>query len=269
MDMPIAYFGHSIVGKRENNEDNYCIERIGERYIIFAVADGMGGMAAGETASSIAIETLRRVIHEQVVENEKTDMKITLGKSYAKIQQEIDSAITVDPSLSGMGTTLISAVIDDQNKLTYANIGDSRLYLLQKGKLTQITRDHSYVQEFREKNNGVVSQHILQNYSNFLTRSLDGGNELPDIYPDDSNHLTLEEGSILLLCSDGLILNSDQEEETIKKIIIGNKILEFAARELVLNALARGSKDNITVVLFEFGRHKRSWKRYLFKKRSF
>lgn len=257
MGIPISYFGHTIVGKRDNNEDNYCLIPVGPKYLILAVADGMGGMAAGETASSLAIDTLINVIDDHENPGESLDCKNSFKSAYAKIQDEISAAVELDPSLTGMGTTLTSAIVFEQNKIVWANIGDSRLYLLNKGVLKLLTRDHSYVQEFREKNGGKIPLQILRNYSNLLTRSLDGKADTPDIYPEESDFLKLKRGTILLICSDGLILNSENEEKLFKQIILSNKSLEGAAKMLTDNALKRGTKDNVTVVLYEYGKHRR------------
>jgi PPM family protein phosphatase len=257
MKINTSYFGETNVGKRSNNEDSLCILQINEHILLLAVADGMGGAIGGELASKIAIETLVKTFKENASNVDPVCLKQLLRSAYQAIQEKIVNEIRNDATLKGMGTTLNATLIIDGNKVIYSNLGDSRIYLLHRGNLKQLSKDHSYVQEFKDKHPSTTSPDFLRNYSNYITRSLDGGKDIPDIYPAQEDFLLLKEGSILLICSDGLILHETDESTIIKTILIHNK-LEIAVSSLIENAIQRGSTDNITVILFEYGLHNRT-----------
>lgn len=265
MKISTSYFGETNIGKRSNNEDSLCTLPIDEKFLLLAVADGMGGAIAGEKASRIAIDTLVNSVQKKASNRDVAFLKQLLLEVYQDIQQKISEETGKNPSLNGMGTTLNVAFILEGNKVIYSNLGDSRVYLLYKGILTCLTRDHSYIQEFEEKHPGEATPEFIRNFSNYITRSLDGGNDLPDIYPPQQEFLELKEGSILLLCSDGLILHKENELEVLKSILLGNN-LRKAVTSLIDNAIQRGSTDNISVILYEYGQHHRpySWLTGLF-----
>ena len=257
MKISTSYFGETNVGKRKNNEDSLCTVQINENLLLLAVADGMGGAIGGEKASKIAIETLVNTFKNHTSSNNSGSLKQLFRLAYQEIQERIAAEIRHDPSLKGMGTTLNATLIIDGNKVIYSNLGDSRIYLMHRGDLKQLSKDHSYVQEFKDKNKGEASPEILRNYSNYITRSLDGGKDLPDIYPTQQDYLELKKGSILLICSDGLILHQKDESLIIKSLLLNNN-LEDSISSLIENAIERGSSDNITVILYEYGKHCRT-----------
>lgn len=253
-----SFYYETNKGRRDNNEDSLCAAQINENLLILGIADGMGGTVAGETASKIAIDTLINTFSNIDLQYDSAFLKNLLKDTYKKIQEEISKETVNNPSLSGMGTTLNAALIINGDKLIYSNIGDSRLYILNRGNLHQLSKDHSYIQEYRDKNKGEVPSEILKNYSNFITRSLDGGKDVPDIYPSDKDYSKLRKNSILIICSDGLILNQPGESQIIKSQIVDQSNLAGATSSLIKNALNRGSSDNISVVLYEYGHHRRS-----------
>jgi PPM family protein phosphatase len=257
MKIGTSWFGETNIGKRSNNEDSLCKVQLSESLLLLAVADGMGGTAGGERASKIAIETLINIFKNNTLNKDASYLKHLLRSAYRAIQDQIADEIRNDPSLKGMGTTLNAALIIDGNKIIHSNLGDSRIYLFQRNKLIQLSKDHSYVQEFKDKNLGDATPAFLRNYSNYITRSLDGGQDIPDIFPEHQDFLALKKGSILLVCSDGLILHQTDEPLVIKSLLLNND-LERATSALIENAIERGSTDNITVILYEYGRHKRT-----------
>lgn len=257
MTTDTIFYGESFVGKRNNNEDSFCCEQINENLIILAVADGMGGAAAGERASSIAIDALLETFRNAPFKEDSNYLKDLVKNAYLTAQEKIVSESKADTSLSGMGTTLNLSLIVNKNKVIYANLGDSRLYQVQEGKISCLTRDHSYIQEHLENNGGEISPQIIRKFGNYLTKSLDGGGDLPDIYPVETDFYLLKEGTILFHCSDGLILHEPDEEHKLKEIILETKTVPEAVKELINDAFNRGSSDNITVVIYEYGHHLR------------
>ena len=258
MKIRTSLFYETDKGRRENNEDSLYAAQINDNLHILAIADGMGGTVAGERASKIAIDTLYNTFSNIDLQYDSVFLKGLLKDAYRLIQEEISKETALDPSLSGMGTTLNAALIINGDKLIHSNIGDSRLYLLNQGDLRQLSKDHSYIQEYKDENKGAVPFEILKKYSNFITKSLDGGKDIPDIYPLEKDFIILKKDSILLFCSDGLILNQAEESQIIKSLICDNDNLVGATSSLIKNAMQRGSTDNISIVLYEYGHHKRT-----------
>ena len=221
--------------KRELNEDYIYTsgQPIGALPNLFIVADGMGGHKAGDYASMHTVDRFVEVIRE-------------LGEEHG-VQDAINEAVTAanayiyqrsreNSNLSGMGTTLVLASCIG-NEAIVANIGDSRLYLVNDA-MTQITRDHSLVEEMVTL--GGIDREMARNHpdKNIITRAL-GAEKTQE----------LVEGDKLLLCSDGLT-NMLRDEE-IHQIIQENKELEQAAKALIDAANENGGRDNIAVVLVE------------------
>jgi len=252
------YWGESFIGRRGNNEDNFCTAQINDDLLILAVADGMGGTVAGERASKLAIDTLLETFTDNDYIRDSIWLKNLLRSAYAEIQKRIAQEVEDDPSLAGMGTTLTVALVVEDRHVIFSNLGDSRMYILNKGIFQQTTKDHSYIQEYQDKNNGFISQEIIQNYSNFITKSLDGGKDVPDIFPVKEDFLKLKKGTLILLCTDGLILYQREESKLLRNIILDLHDIRATSKVLIENAHKRGSSDNITVILYEYGKHKRN-----------
>lgn len=227
---------------RELNQDRYGTvkekniptEAIALKGRLYAVADGMGGHAAGEVASEQAIKSL--------FEHYYADLELGPAESLQEAVVKANEAVFARSSgdQAGMGTTLVAAIVKD-NHLWVLNVGDSRAYLLRQGGIEQITRDHSWVGQQVEA--GILTeeqarQHI---YRNVITRSL--GN-MPTIETDLFQR-ELEAGDVLLLCSDGLT-NAVGDEEIEKAL--REALLNDAVQHLVNLANARGGPDNITIV---------------------
>ena len=229
--------------KRELNEDYIYTsgQPIGALPNLFIVADGMGGHKAGDYASMHTVDRFVEVIRE-------------LGEEHG-VQDAINEAVTAanayiyqrsreNSNLSGMGTTLVLASCIG-NEAIVANIGDSRLYLVNDDAMTQITRDHSLVEEMVTL--GGIDREMARNHpdKNIITRAVG----VKEKVAADFFEVDLTKGDKLLLCSDGLT-NMLRDEE-IYKIIQNNKELEQAAKALVDAANENGGRDNIAVVLVE------------------
>lgn len=228
--------------KRELNEDYIYTsgQPIGALPNLFIVADGMGGHKAGDYASMHTVDRFVEVIRELGEEHGVQDAineAVTAANAYI-YQRSRENSI-----LSGMGTTLVLASCIG-NEAIVANIGDSRLYLVNDA-MTQITRDHSLVEEMVTL--GGIDREMARNHpdKNIITRAVG----VKEKVAADFFEVDLTKGDKLLLCSDGLT-NMLRDEE-IYQIIQDNKELEQAAKALVDAANENGGRDNIAVVLVE------------------
>jgi len=247
--------GLSDVGrKRQNNEDNFGIDR---DLRLFIVADGMGGHAAGEVASRMAIELILDYIRRTATSDEPyltgfnnrfSRAGNRLSSAIILANQVISDASTKREEWQGMGTTVVAAWLADPDcaRLSIAHVGDSRVYLLRSGEMRQLTTDHSLVEEqIRE---GFMTREEARDSAirNMITRALGYRERVnPDII-----ELPMEPGDRLLLCSDGL--NTMLTDQEILDIIRLNANLKNACRQLVDAANERGGRDNITVIMAAF-----------------
>jgi len=240
----------SDAGKeRPRNEDNYCyLERQG--ITLLAVADGMGGHAGGDVASSLAMETLNKFFFS-TDRDEFTDENIlSLLECLVKTtNQAIYNAALQNPEIMGMGTTLTMGLTFN-NKLFWGHVGDSRVYVIKDGYLKRLTYDHSLVQEML--NQGKITPEEARNHpqKNILTRVL-GTHSQVEV---DLGEWELQAGDDLLFCTDGL--TSLLEEDDILKITRAHRDdPEKAATLMVDIANSRGGSDNITLIyVVEAGR---------------
>lgn len=222
---------------RNNNEDSYSTDaELG----LFVVADGMGGHAAGEIASKIAIESCQTKIQSV---SEDPPLK-QISAAIKQANRDIESAAGSNESWKGMGTTL-SLLLCHQNRGYLGHVGDSRIYLLRQSHLEQLSDDHSLVGEQIRQGILTPEQARHSTLSNILLQALGITSEL-DIC---QKNFPLEEGDRLLLCSDGLTdMISDTQIET---ILTKNNTISTLCRELIDSALSAGGKDNITVILVQ------------------
>ncbi len=222
--------------KRASNEDSLLVVKLGEVHLL-AVADGLGGHAAGEVASRLALIEIEEFLKTNLAEGNLRD---AMQGAIAKANREIYLLSKENPSYAGMGTTVVAAIVFD-NRALIANIGDSRAYLIGDG-IRQITKDHSLVQELVDRK--MITQEEAFNHpqSNIVTRTLGTESEVsPDFYEEELF------GRLLLLCSDGLSdLLRDQE---ILETVVASPDLDEACTRLINRANEKGGKDNITVVL--------------------
>ena len=253
--MNFKVYGKTDVGKkRRKNEDNFVVD---QELGLFIVADGMGGHAAGEVASKMAVD----VIIDYIKRTLTTDEPYLTGfnSRYSRAGNRLNSAVILANQLisetstsrddwQGMGTTLVAAWLPDRNKnlLSIANIGDSRTYLLRDGKLEQLTSDHSVVEE--QVQSGLITREEAEKSSikNMITKAL-GFRERVDA---DIIETEVGPGDKLLLCSDGL--NGMLSDKQIRSILKLTGSLEKTCQQMISAANAKGGKDNITVIIASF-----------------
>ena len=219
-----------------------------------AIADGMGGMKGGDVASKSVLLSVIDFLKKEINRKDlQINPKELLKKSFLVGQTCIADKIASNPQLKGMGTTLTAVLIID-GKYVWGNLGDSRIYLLSDGNMQQITEDHSYIQEYIRNYKNEVSNPILTQYKNIVTRIIDGGLDKPDIYPEEVEYEIIKRGDMFLLCSDGLIIDKTKDYSGFfKEIIYSKKSIKRTARELIKWALDNGSDDNISIVLGRYG----------------
>jgi serine/threonine protein phosphatase PrpC len=217
---------------RENNQDSvYAGPRL------LAVADGMGGMAAGDLASSVVITKLSEL--DQDVPNET--MIDALDDAVEAANRELHDGVQANPALRGMGTTL-TALLFSGRTIAMVHIGDSRAYLLREGKLRQVTKDHTYVQMLVDEGAITVEEASHHPHRSLVTQVLQG----QPIEPAYSVRAALP-GDRYLLCSDGL--SNVVSMETIGQTLREHADPNECAQRLVDLALRAGGPDNITAVV--------------------
>ena len=274
----VDFAAKSDIGKvRHNNEDSYLIfrtarfwekiatslpedalpNRFEETAYVLAVADGMGGMAAGEVASAMALRTGVHLILQSVKWAHKLDhpnerdRELHEGMERARkyfndINLKVNREATNNPKLSGMGTTLTAAFTFGTDLLV-THIGDSRAYLLHNGSLEQLTTDHTVAQTLVDQGQ-ISKKEAAQHHSrHVLTKSIGGE---PDELEPHFAQRKLSNGDWLLLCSDGL--TDHVEDDLITRILLENSTAKGAVNKLVDRALKNGGRDNVTVVLGKY-----------------
>ncbi len=238
--------GSSDIGRqRDLNEDSFLSVEIlpGPAYLL-AVADGIGGHSAGEVASAAAVETLRAVVAERLAAgaNPPGGLADVLREAFGRANAEVFRRASSLDHLNGMGTTLV-AVLAAGGRAVAANVGDSRLYLVRDGALTQITVDHSWAAE--QVRSKLMDEADVRRspFRNVVTRSI-GAAEAPAV---DTFPLDLLPGDRLLLASDGLF--GPLGEKGLLKSFRRRRKPESACRALVRAANKAGGRDNITAVV--------------------
>ncbi|MBQ0028478.1 MAG: Stp1/IreP family PP2C-type Ser/Thr phosphatase [Lachnospiraceae bacterium] len=226
--------------KRKLNQDYvYTSETpVGALPNLFVVADGMGGHKAGDYASRCTIETM-----VEYAENaDDTGIVAVLEQAILKANEVVIEKAESDEALNGMGTTVVAACIDG-DEMCVANVGDSRLYVVSNREITQITRDHSLVEEMVRMGGLKREQARTHPDKNIITRAI-GAQQNLEI---DFFKVKLDPDDLVLMCSDGL--TNMLEDEEIRMILQGQRDLVEKAECLVNAANNNGGKDNITVVL--------------------
>jgi len=221
---------------RDINEDAYCAERMGNYYIL-AVADGLGGHAAGEVASAIAISALKDAMRDC------DSPKIALENGVLTSDEQIHAQSEQYEERRGMATTLIAACVDDDLNCTVINVGDSRAHIITAEGI-KTTKDHSLVNKLIDAGEITPEEAWQHPLLNVLSQALGDRQSVikPDFY-----EMNLRD-TFLLLSSDGL--HDYIRKERIREIVLANgEDMEKSCKDLVEEALSSGSADNITVVL--------------------
>jgi PPM family protein phosphatase len=234
MTLVLRYAVRSDVGLlREGNEDSaYAGPRL------LAVADGMGGHAAGEVASSLTIASMAELDSQQPGGDMLTALSSAVASANARLQQKI----LANPAVEGMGTTL-TALLWSDGHAAVCHIGDSRGYLLRDGELYQITHDHTLVQSLVDEGRISADDVSTHPQRSLLLRALDGRSAAE---PDLSVHESLADDRYLL-CSDGL--SGVVSDETLREVLATITDPDSATRELIELAIAGGGPDNITCIV--------------------
>src|SRR5262245_43248769 len=248
----IRFYAATDIGRmRDHNEDNFLVDK---KLSLFVVADGMGGHAAGEVASALAV----RIIHEElkkereVIEAAQTKtradrqilnlLELAVQKACARIHEEAKA----DATKRGMGTTLSALLIAGSHGYI-AHVGDSRIYLLRDGRIQQVTEDHTVFNELIKR--GKLSREQIEKVAqkNAITRAV-GVYERVEV---DTLTIEVLPGDQFLLASDGLhgYINHTAELEP----YLGEEDGDTATKELIALANRKGGKDNITAVLVRLG----------------
>lgn len=240
---------------RKSNQDSFAVLRRGDLSnrldALLVLADGMGGIGGGDIASRIVAQTVPETIIEFLYERASgssgPDVEQMLRETFTRANHKVWTTRKFErPELKQMGTTCVTAIVNE-DVLTVANLGDSRAYLLRAGKLRQLTDDHSEV--WQEVTAGRMTREEAQNsrFRNRITRAIGLGPEVKtDVFRD-----TLQEGDIVLLCSDGL--TAELRDSEIARIMASIADIQEVCDRLVEVALEHGGRDNVTVVGLRYG----------------
>lgn len=232
------YAFKSDVGRRAHNEDNCRIPLKPESVPFVAVADGMGGHKGGAVASKLVISGL----DEELSSIRGDDPVGVLKRALSSVNLDVFRAAEDDPSLKGMGSTIVLALLFD-NRFVAANVGDSRLYHYDGESVSQVTTDHSLVALLVSEGHITPDQALHHPNRNLITRAMGLGIRVePDFYDR-----SWKRGDLLLLCSDGLSGSVTAEE--MQAVLTTDLSLDEMCERLVKKALQNGASDNITVVL--------------------
>jgi len=223
--------------RRAENQDSLLVSRVGNAHLL-AVADGLGGHAAGAVASRVATIEMEQFLKANLTEDNPV---AALKQAIAKANKEIYLLSRENPAYAGMGTTLVAAILLPE-RVWVANVGDSRAYLVGDA-IEQVTKDHSLVQQLVDGNVITPDEAFGHPQKNIVTRTLGLDEEPnPDLYED----VELS-GRVLLLCSDGL--TDSLRDEEIRSLVVASANLDEACTRLVDLANEKGGADNISVVM--------------------
>lgn len=230
--------------KREQNQDAvYSSDvAIGNLPNLFIVADGMGGHNGGDYASAHSVDIMEASVRDSSSENAEMILQDAISAANDEVFRLAHSWL--HPELSGMGTTVVAAVVYG-NMMKVANVGDSRLYVIGKKSIRQITVDHSLVEEMVRAGEITRDKARIHPNRNIITRAV---GVTPSVRAD-FYEVELTSGEVVLLCSDGL--TTMLEDEEIRVLVAEEKNLSEKANSLVSRANEKGGFDNISVVLFD------------------
>ncbi len=234
-------FAHRTdIGKRSSNQDFFYVPAEDEPQLVI-VADGMGGHRAGDLASRKAVQSMVDYIKAA---GEGAPPERLLSQAVSNANRQIHNISAQDESCAGMGTTVVAALVEAE-RFTFANVGDSRLYLIGAEGIARISRDHSLVEELVQS--GIITRQQAKTHPqrNILTRAV-GASRFVET---DTGSAAWRRGDIIMLCSDGL--HGSLTDEEMARIIAESRDLLEACDALTDAALANGSTDNITVILVQ------------------
>ncbi len=232
MTLSLRYAALSDVGRvrKDNQDSGFASERL------LVIADGVGGAARGDIASSTAVQILRR-LDAPAPEDPLEALAGAIHRAHDRIAELVDE----DPELDGTSTTVTMALFDG-HRIAVGHIGDSRGYLLRDGELSQLTKDHTFVQSLIDEGRITEEESRVHPHRNLILRAVDGVHETdPDLFL-----VELAVGDRILLCSDGCsgVLDNDRLSD-----ILRTGTVDYAVVELIRASLEAGSTDNITCVV--------------------
>lgn len=239
--MILAVAARTDVGMvRSGNEDNFFADA-DPTHGLFIVADGMGGHAAGEVASEMAVQIVPREL-ASVRDVSDPSARGKVMNSLKTANRAIYERMISEPDKQGMGTT-VSALLLSTGRYMIGQVGDSRVYLLRDGMLSQLTKDHSYVQEQVDAGFLTPEQARYHPYSNVITRCVGAGDSVePDVYDGE-----LHVGDVLLVASDGLTGMVD--DRRLQQLLLARSTPGRIVDALIADANGRGGLDNITAIV--------------------
>lgn len=227
---------------RSGNEDNYAVIAKGD-HGLFVVADGMGGHAAGEVASEMAVQTIEREL-SAVIDLGDRGAGERVSDALKLANRNIHDRTITEVDKQGMGTTA-SVLIVSGNRYMIGQVGDSRVYLLRDGALQQLTKDHSYVQEQVDAGFLTPEQARYHPYSNVITRCVGASSDVqPDIYQGE-----VRLGDLFLVASDGLTGMVD--DRRLQMLLMSRAEPDRKVHALISEANGRGGLDNITAIVVQ------------------
>lgn len=245
-DFQVKTVGKTDIGrKRSRNEDSFCFGECCENVSYAIVCDGMGGASGGQVASSLTCkivdDKIKKCYNKSMTERSLENLLLS---AITTANVEIFDKAAVDDSLKGMGTTIVAVIVKDDTACI-AHVGDSRAYYISKNSITQITKDHSLVQEMLD--NGQITKEEFENHpnKNIITRALGVGEDI-DI---DFEYVTLSKDDAILICTDGL---SGLVKDSELYDIYNNAHFDDVADLYIKAANEKGGKDNITAVIMKY-----------------
>lgn len=246
LPVPLTIELHAAVDPgrtRSNNEDSVATD---DGVSLAVLADGMGGYNAGEVASNMATSFIRtelgRWLREASAQASDAEVRRAMDICVDNANRAIFNAANANPQYAGMGTTLVVALFRDA-KLMLGHVGDSRCYRLREGRLQQITRDHSLLQEQIDAGLITAEQAAFSANKNLVTRAVG----VEDTVMLETHQHDVLPGDLYLLCSDGL---SDMlDDDGIAEVLLAHESLQSGARALIDAANEAGGRDNISVIL--------------------
>ncbi len=249
-------FASNVGLKRKVDEDSLLVLEVTvvfdarvRRRVLLAISDGMSGHPRGEIASRIVIRTLVGVLCNVMASNTAISAKMASEEIVGAIQEagkRMNVYSSRVPGSTGMGATVVLAMIDG-DQIYSANLGDSRVYVINREGIRRVTKDHSYVQELVDSGKIEADAAKTHPRRNLVTRVVAADSDsTPRTFAD-----TLVEGDIVLVCSDGIHLYIDDDE--LRKIILEESDPQRVCDKLIAMANGRGGADNVSVIMFPFG----------------
>lgn len=241
--MKLLHAARTDVGMiRSGNEDNFTVDASPTRGI-FVVADGMGGHAAGEVASEMAVQIVQREL-SPVRDLDSEEVVQLVAGALKRANRAIHDRTITETDKQGMGTT-VSALIVAGARYLIGQVGDSRVYLLRDGVFSQLTKDHSYVQEQVDAGFLTPEQARYHPYSNVITRCVGASQDVePDIYRGE-----VRADDLFLVASDGLTGMVD--DRRLSQLLGSRAEPERKVQSLIAEANGRGGLDNITAIIVQ------------------